>query len=115
MKELLCKNVNNELIVYYQEHVENDVLILTVTDKEYFDEHHCLDDGTGDNYTRIMDAFNRCGYEDICDSTYAVDDLELESDANMEDLLNLVTYKLAKHNIRLVKDEKFDEFLKQYN
>ena len=58
------------LNVYYHVAVDDGVAQITTTAKDYFDRHHCLDDGSGPDYNQIETAMERSGARRLCESVY---------------------------------------------
>ena len=56
--------------VYYHVTMNDGVAQITVTAKAYFDQHHCLDDGSGPDYNQIETAMERSGARRLCESVY---------------------------------------------
>lgn len=75
------------LNVYYHVAMDDDVAQITTTAKDYFDRHHCLDDGSGPDYAKIETAMERSGAGRLCESIYeaAAEDVDAVI-ANMKSL-----------------------------
>lgn len=58
------------LNVYYHVTMDDDVAQITTTSKAYFDQHHCLDDGSGPDYNQIETAMEQSGAGRLCESIY---------------------------------------------
>ena len=58
------------LSVYYHVAVDDGVARITTTAKAYFDQHHCLDDGSGPDYNKIEHAMEKSGAGRLCESIY---------------------------------------------
>lgn len=58
------------LSIYYHVAVDDGVAQITTTSKAYFDQHHCLDDGSGPDYAKIEHAMERSGAGRLCESIY---------------------------------------------
>lgn len=58
------------LNVYYNVAVDDGIAQITVTAKAYFDQHHCLDDGSGPDYAKIEAAMEKSGAGRLCESIY---------------------------------------------
>lgn len=75
------------LSIYYHVAVDDGVAQITVTAKDYFDKHHCLDDGSGPDYAKIEHAIEQSGAGRLCESVYetAAEDADVVI-ANMKSL-----------------------------
>lgn len=81
------------LNVYYHVAVDDGVAQITTTAKDYFDRHHCLDDGSGPDYAKIEHAMEQSGAGRLCESVYeaAAEDADAII-ANMKSLgFNMLT------------------------
>ena len=58
------------LNIYYHVAVDDGVAQITTTAKDYFDQHHCLDDGSGPDYAKIETAMEQSGAGRLCESIY---------------------------------------------
>lgn len=58
------------LSIYYHVAVDDGVAQITTTAKDYFDRHHCLDDGSGPDYAKIEHAMEQSGAGRLCESIY---------------------------------------------
>lgn len=89
------------LNVYYHVTMDDDVAQITTTAKAYFDQHHCLDDGSGPDYAKIETAMERSGAGRLCESIY---EAEAEN-------VNAVIANMQALGFNMISSPAFDAML----
>lgn len=86
-------------------HIHKDTssdILLTFCEKQYFDQHHCIEDGYSVIYKAIINAFEDAGLEELSDGCCLVpcdindvkkelDDMEIELILDDKDFISFLT------------------------
>lgn len=92
------------IIVYYHISTWGGRIILALTEKDYWDAAHALDDGLGENHDDIAISMGECGYCEDCTSTYELED---------ESEINTIIEDMSARGYDLRTNAEFSAFLEE--